>query len=124
MAPKSLSESAKANPTALGDPVSLKAETSDTEPTQKSQTKSPTDLDTIAPSPTEGDLSSDSDSGQGSSKKSLKDIANQDLAEAKQGNRSMLGDPVSLKAETTEKDPVENDGRGQITDNKKRDSKL
>lgn len=122
MAPKSLSENAKANPTALGDPVSLKAETSDTEPTQKSQTKSPTDLDTIAPSPTEGDLSNDS--GQGSSKKSLKDIANQDLAEAKKGNRSMLGDPVSLKAETTEKDPVENDGRGQITDNKKRDSKL
>lgn len=36
----------------------------------------------------------------------------------------MLGDPVSLKAETTEKDPIEDDGRGLVTDNKKRDSKL
>jgi hypothetical protein len=122
MAPKSLSESAKSNPTALGDPVSLKAETSDNEPTKKSQTKSRTNLDTIAPSPTEGDLSSDDD--QDSSKKSLKDIAKDDLNEAKKGNRSMLGDPVSLKAETTEKDPIEDDGRGQITGNKKRDSKL
>lgn len=128
MAPRSLSESAKSNPTALGDPVSLKAETSDTDPTEKSQSTSRAGLDTIAPSPTEGDLSqsqSGNDSqGNPKMKKSLKETAEQDLKEAGKGNRSMLGDPVSLKAETTEKDPIEDDGRGLLSDNKKRDSKL
>lgn len=128
MAPKLLSESDKSNPTALGDPVSLKAETSDTDPTEKSQSTSRANLDTIAPSPTEGDLSksqSHNDNQDTSkTKKSLKETAEQDLKGAGKGNRSMLGDPVSLKAETTEKDPIEDDGRGLVTDNKKRDSKL
>lgn len=99
---KSLKESAKSNPTALGDPVSLKAEKSDTSPTEK-----------------------DRPNKDSSDQKSLKDIANQDLNEAKKGNRSMLGDPVSLKAETSDKDPTDGeDGMGSITDRKERDSKL
>lgn len=129
MAPKSLAESAKSNPTALGDPVSLKAENSDTQPTKndrpnksssQSKSKANPDLNTIAPAPTEGDKSEK----DGNSKKSLKDVAEQDLQEAKKGNRSMLGDPVSLKAEKSEKDPIPDDGRGTITGNKGRDSKL
>jgi hypothetical protein len=127
MAPKSLSESAKSNPTALGDPVSLKAETSDTTPTEKdrpneSLSSSRTKLDAIAPSPTEGDLPKSHD--QDSSKKSLKDLARQDLDEARKGNRSLLGDPVGLKAEKVEKDPIKDDGFGGLTDNKKSDSKI
>ncbi|KAL6253196.1 hypothetical protein RBB50_000919 [Rhinocladiella similis] len=100
MAGKTLKESAKSNPTVLGDPVSLKAENSDTEPTEK-------------------DRPNKADKG-----KSLKDVAQQDLQEAKKGNFSMLGDPVSLKAETSERDPVEDDQMGNITDRKERDSKL
>ncbi|KAI1609558.1 hypothetical protein EDD36DRAFT_74856 [Exophiala viscosa] len=100
MAGKSLKDSAKSNPTALGDPVSLKAEKSDTSPTDKDRPNKDND------------------------KKSLKDIANEDLNEAKKGNRSMLGDPVSLKAETSDNDPTSGDDMGSITDRKGRDSKL
>ncbi|KIW55048.1 hypothetical protein PV05_07364 [Exophiala xenobiotica] len=103
---KSLKESAQSNPTALGDPVSLKAEKSNNEPTEQ-----------------------DRPNKAGSDKQSLKDIAQQDLSEAKKGNRSMLGDPVSLKAETSDEDPVKrgdrgDDQMGNITDRKDRDSKL
>ncbi|KAJ9638165.1 uncharacterized protein PV06_04854 [Exophiala oligosperma] len=99
---KTLKElSIKSNPTALGDPVSLKAETSDTEPTEEARPNKAVD-----------------------GGKSLKDIAQQDLQEAKTGNRSMLGDPVSLKAETSDKDPFEDDQMGGLTDRKERDSKL
>ena len=110
---KSLKESAKSNPTALGDPVSLKAEKSNNEPTEEDRPNK-----------------AGSGSGSGRDKKSLKDIAQQDLSEAKKGNRSMLGDPVSLKAETSDKDPVkggdrgDGDHMGNITDRKDRDSKL
>lgn len=120
MAPKLLSESDKSNPTALGDPVSLKAENSDSSPTD--QYRSRANLAAFAPSPTEGDLSKSD--GQDDSKKSLKDSAKRDLHEAVQGNRSMLGDLVSLKAETTARDPIKDDGLGGLTDNMKRDSKL
>ncbi|KAJ9504138.1 hypothetical protein LTR99_005932 [Exophiala xenobiotica] len=109
---KSLKESAQSNPTALGDPVSLKAEKSNNEPTEQDRPNKA------------GKANSESDSD----KKSLKDIAQQDLSEAKKGNRSMLGDPVSLKAETSDKDPVKGSDRGDqmgnITDRKDRDSKL
>ncbi|KIW85099.1 hypothetical protein Z517_00487 [Fonsecaea pedrosoi CBS 271.37] len=76
----SLKDAVISNPTALGDPVSLKAEQSDTSPTEQKD--------------------------QGGSTQSLKQRAEQDLNEAKKGNRSMLGDPVSLKAETSDRDPV------------------
>lgn len=127
MAPKLLSESAKSNPTALGDPVSLKAETSDTTPTEddrsdRSRSSSRTDLDAVAPSPTDGELPKGHD--QDSSKKTLKDLAKQDINEARKGNRPLLGDPVSLKAEKADKDPVKDDGFGGLTDNRMRDSKL
>src|SRR5690349_12003575 len=126
MARKSPSKSAKSDLTGLGDPVSLKVENIDNPPTEKnrpneSRSSSRANPKAIAPSPTECDLSKSQD--QDSSKKSLKDLAKQDLNEAKKGNRSMLGDPVSLKAEKSDKNPIEDDALGRITDNKKRDSK-
>ncbi|KEF56695.1 uncharacterized protein A1O9_06884 [Exophiala aquamarina CBS 119918] len=90
--------------------------------TDREQSNSRPKLAIVAPSPTEGDLSNSED--RHSSKKSLKDIAKQDLNEAARSNRSMLGDPVSLKAETADRDPVKDDGLGGLTDKKKRDSKL
>ncbi|EMF16655.1 uncharacterized protein SEPMUDRAFT_33315, partial [Sphaerulina musiva SO2202] len=76
---KSLKDVAKENPTLIGDPVSLKAETSNT-----------------------GDLDGD-DAQQGGKKgkKSLKELA--------KGNPSQLGDPVSLKAETSDTEPTDQD---------------
>ncbi|RVX72747.1 hypothetical protein B0A52_04146 [Exophiala mesophila] len=124
---KTLAESVKSNPTALGDPVSLKAEASDTSPTESDRPsqktargKTASSLQNIAPSPTEEDLS-DRNAG---AKPSLKETAQRDLQQAKEGNRSMLGDPVSLKAEKSSKDPVGDDGMGGVTGNKSRDSKL
>lgn len=51
-----------------------------------------------------------------SNKKSLKQIAEDKL---KQGNASQLGDPVSLKAETADSSPTEND-RGAAGNEKSR----
>lgn len=110
---KSLKDAAKSNPTALGDSVSLKAEKSDSSPTKDDQ-----------PNTKDGRNDNKSQTDSESGKKSLKQVANEDLDEAKKGNRSMLGDPVSLKAETTDEDPVKDDKIGSITGNKGRDSKL
>lgn len=134
MARKTLSEMVKSNPTALGDPVSLKAETSDTSPTEndrpnqtkpnKPNSKTASSMQNIAPSPTEEDLAGKDTVANTKSKPSLKETAQRDLQQAEKGNRSMLGDPVSLKAETSHKDPVGDDGMGGVTGNKSRDSKL
>jgi hypothetical protein len=88
--------SLKKNPTALGDPVSLKAETSDTKPTEKDQ-------------PNSGSATEE--------KRSLKEMA--------QSNPTMLGDPVSLKAETSDTEPTPDD-RGALGTQKeqKRQSKI
>lgn len=147
---KSLKDVAKENPTLIGDPVSLKAETSNTEPTDQdrgakstSKSSSSSHKSTPAPSPTEGDLDSrnnssslknqdlagtggkrlpdhisaapaptegdldgdDAQQGGKKGKKSLKELA--------KGNPSQLGDPVSLKAETSDTEPTDQD-RGAL----------
>ncbi|OCT49972.1 hypothetical protein CLCR_07696 [Cladophialophora carrionii] len=141
---KSLKESAASNPTALGDPVSLKAEKSDTSPTEQDRPNQ-TGGNTIehdkpnqsaqdpalqggggggGPSsraqgvkqlaPTEQDInqSTQNPTLQPSDKhnQSLKELAKKDLGQAEKGNRSMIGDPVSLKAETSDTDPVKDGG--------------
>lgn len=93
------------NATQLGDPISLKAETSDS---------SPTDDDRGAA----GDKREEGvASGQQMERKSLKEVA--------ESNPTMLGDPVSLKAETADSEPTEED-RGAMSkeDRKKVGSKL
>nr|POE47566.1 hypothetical protein CFP56_00897 [Quercus suber] len=86
---KSLKSLAEKNPTQIGDPVSLKAETSSTEPTKD-----------------------DKPNKQGG-EKSLKDIAQDKLKK----NPSALGDPVSLKAETSNSEPTPDD-RGALREKK------
>ncbi|KJY00962.1 hypothetical protein TI39_contig307g00074 [Zymoseptoria brevis] len=78
---KSLKDLAKENPTQIGDPVSLKAETSKTEPTNQDRPN------------------------KGKEEKSLKEIAEDDLKH----NPTALGDPVSLKAETSDTEPTDQD---------------
>ncbi|KAI5370132.1 hypothetical protein Slin15195_G010100 [Septoria linicola] len=137
---KSLKEVAKENPTQIGDPVSLKAETSQNQPTDQdkpneggkpsgsSTAPAPTEGDgegqpklknqdlagtggkklpyniSSAPAPTEGDLDKEDDG------KSLKQIAQQKI---NKGNPTQLGDPVSLKAETSQTEPTDQD-RGAL----------
>jgi len=107
MAP-SLKDTAKqdleSNRSALGDPVSLKAEKSDTEPTEQ-----------------------DRGAGQQDGK-SLKDLAQEKLHDNK--NATMLGDPVSMKAETSSTEVTEHDRgaagpQGDLRkESPKKDSKL
>ncbi|EXJ61938.1 hypothetical protein A1O7_02369 [Cladophialophora yegresii CBS 114405] len=152
---KTLKESAASNPTALGDPVSLKAEKSDTSPTEQDRpNKSPeAKIEQDKPNqsaqnpalqggvngvkqlaPTEQDINQSTQNPtlqpSGKHSASLKELAQKDLGQAEKGNRSMIGDPVSLKAETSDTDPVKDGaeeedgtGRGGKT-GKGRDSKL
>ena len=75
-------EKSKTNPTQLGDPISLKAETSDNEPT-------------------ENDRPNKSIQGR---------AVNQAPGEKKKDKPTQLGDPVSLKSETSNSEPTEHDG--------------
>lgn len=77
------------NPSQLGDPVSLKAETSNTQPT-------------------ENDLGAKG--GKAGGEQTLKQKAESQL---QKGNPSQLGDPVSLKAETADSEPTADD-RGAL----------
>ncbi|CZT17090.1 uncharacterized protein RCC_02922 [Ramularia collo-cygni] len=83
---KSLKEIAQQNPTQLGDPVSLKAETSNTEPTDQDR-------------PVKGQ-------SKEQPKKTLKQMV--------EANPTALGDPVSLKAEKSDTEPTDQD-RGALS---------
>ncbi|KXT03942.1 hypothetical protein AC578_9273 [Pseudocercospora eumusae] len=84
---------ARENPSQLGDPVSLKAETSDT------------DLD----------RPNTNHDKENSGRTSLKRMAEEKLKR----NPSALGDPVSLKAETSDTEPTDQDrGAGSLSSGK------
>ncbi|KAK3113510.1 hypothetical protein LTR53_009116 [Teratosphaeriaceae sp. CCFEE 6253] len=76
-------ETQSAAPSQLGDPVSLKAETSASEPTEQDKPNK----------------------AAGSEHKSLKESMQDSLKH----NPTALGDPVSLKAETSDTEPTEED---------------
>ena len=82
-----------ANPTQLGDHVSLKAEVADS---------TPTDNDRGAQSPP-----SDNQAAPSAPPKTLKELT--------KANPTQLGDPVSLKAETAESEPTDNDRGAGLT---------
>lgn len=101
---KSLADLAKSNPTQLGDPVSLKAETSSTTPTdQDKPNKSP-------------DAAGRNAGGTSEGKKTL--------AEAAMSNPTMLGDPVSLKAEVSASEVTEEDRGARGVKGKPHSSKI
>ncbi|KAL3423632.1 hypothetical protein PVAG01_05379 [Phlyctema vagabunda] len=104
----------KTNPSQLGDPVSLKAETADSEPTNQDRGASSSsssslkdEIKKVAPAPTEGDTDGRgiSAGANGGGHKTLRQRAMQKLDE----NPSQLGDPVSLKAETSNSEPTSDD---------------
>jgi len=96
---KSLKQIAKEKnstaPSQLGDPVSLKAETEDSQPTE-------------ADKPNKKPNKTDEQGQQGEKPKEQKS-----LKELAQGNPSQIGDPVSLKAETSNTEPTKDD-RGTL----------
>jgi hypothetical protein len=95
---KSLKDLAKdANPSMLGDPVSLKAEISDTQPTDEDM---PNKASRARPVGDEG-----AKEGQDA------------------GNRSQLGDPVSLKAERSGTEVTEQDRGSRGTETESRNGK-
>ena len=99
---------ASGNATQLGDPISLKAETSDNIPTPEKAG---------AKGSHEDPKQSSSDAKPGSQSPS-KDSKHETLKEiVKETNPTMLGDPISLKAETSDTEPTEND-RGALHDKK------
>jgi hypothetical protein len=101
-------ETNEANPSQLGDPVSLKAETSSNSPTSQDRgaSSSPcnSEINKIAPAPTKGNRGGDRKGGI-DGHKTLRQRAMEKLDE----NPSQLGDPVSLKVETAESEPTDND---------------
>ncbi|KAI0466660.1 hypothetical protein F4859DRAFT_518913 [Xylaria cf. heliscus] len=99
-----------ANPSQLGDPISLKAENSDTVPTDEEDGARPS--------------SSSPSNPQGSGGETLREKAAKKL-NGPDANPSQLGDPVSLKNETSPGVPTDSE-RGAKSEEEaaKRDSKL
>ncbi|KAK2055263.1 hypothetical protein LY76DRAFT_578524 [Colletotrichum caudatum] len=113
------------NPSQLGDPVSLKAEVSQLSPTEddlganskrgSSGGKGGAAGAGAGGGGAAGAKNSDGSPVRGPEKKRLKEVAEENL---EAGNPTQLGDPVSLKAETSETEP-----RGEA-DGQRRASKL
>ncbi|KXH26229.1 hypothetical protein CSIM01_03607 [Colletotrichum simmondsii] len=109
------------NPSQLGDPVSLKAEVSKLSPTEgdlgaAADSKPPSGSQSKGSGGPAGAKNSDGSPVQDYDKRRLKDVAKEDL---ESGNPSQLGDPVSLKAEVTKKDPAPGRADGQRVEKSK-----
>ncbi|KAI0975272.1 hypothetical protein F4678DRAFT_321760 [Xylaria arbuscula] len=109
-----------ANPSQLGDPISIKAENSETVPTDDEAGASSSPSSSSKSLPSSKSLSSNnSGGGETLREKAAKKLNGPDA------NPSQLGDPISLKNETSPGIPVESE-RGADCQEKvvKRDSKL
>lgn len=104
-----------ANPSQLGDPISLKAESSEHVPTEeeKGATK------TSESSPDPGGIEKNGQNGKSKGDESLREKAVKKL-HGPDANPTQLGDPISLKAETTDDIPTD----GEEGAHSKRESKL
>ncbi|KAI0877157.1 hypothetical protein GGS24DRAFT_159026 [Hypoxylon argillaceum] len=99
-----------ANPTQLGDPISLKAETSDYVPTEEEGGDG-------LPSPSPSAMS------HGSKNETLREKAAKKL-KGPDANPSQLGDPISLKNETSPGVPASSERGTESEEVIERDSKL
>ncbi|EQB57429.1 hypothetical protein CGLO_02465 [Colletotrichum gloeosporioides Cg-14] len=100
--PERLKHVAAGNPSQLGDPVSLKAEVSKLVPTEGEQGAQSSGGASDKKGGVLGAKNSDGSPVQDKEKKRLKQIAEENN---EAGNPSQLGDPVSLKAETSSTEP-------------------
>ncbi|OHW98201.1 hypothetical protein CSPAE12_02983 [Colletotrichum incanum] len=107
------------NPSQLGDPVSLKAEVSQLSPTENdlgANSKQSSPPSKPSKGGAAGAKNSDGSPVQGPEKKRLKQVAEENM---EAGNPSQLGDPISLKAETSSAEP-----RGEADGQRRERSKL
>lgn len=108
-----------ANPSQLGDPISLKAESSDTNPTKDeagAKSTSPSSSSSSSSQAQKSHVSPASKSGGG---ETLREKATKKL-HGPDANPSQLGDPISLKAETSDNVPKPDEAGAKG----KRESKL
>jgi hypothetical protein len=107
-----------ANPSQLGDPISIKAETSDYMPTEEAEGAPSSRTSPISPS------KSHAKSGEGEGgDETLREKAAKKL-NGPDANPSQLGDPISLKNETTPGVPVDGEQGTVSEDVTRQDSKL
>ncbi|GAP85271.1 hypothetical protein SAMD00023353_1002530 [Rosellinia necatrix] len=114
-----------ANPSLLGDPVSLKAESSDTVPTDEelgAATSPPPPPPPPPPASSAGRRGS-GDDGSGRGGETLREKAVKKLG-GPDANPSQLGDPISLKNETSPSVPTESERGAEGEEVVRRDSKL
>ncbi|KAI1323562.1 hypothetical protein F5Y16DRAFT_336329 [Xylariaceae sp. FL0255] len=110
-----------ANPSQLGDPISLKAEASDNVPTDdakgagSSSSNTPSSDSSSSPPPAR--------SPDGGKDETLREKASKKL-HGPEANPSQLGDPISLKNETSDGVPVDRESGAQSEKVVQRDSKL
>ncbi|KAH9894673.1 hypothetical protein F4778DRAFT_285695 [Xylariomycetidae sp. FL2044] len=106
-----------ANPSQLGDPISIKAEQSDNIPTENAKgaqtTGGPGGDDNKDSNPSRDAAAKKPEGGETLREKATKKLHGPDA------NPSQLGDPISMKAETSENAPTEEEEGAA-----KRDSKL
>ena len=101
----------KHNPSALGDPISIKSETTPSEHDLQGSGSPDTQTTPKDNEKKQEQQQAPKDSQRKGDGKSLKEVA-------EAANPSMLGDPVSLKAETSETEVTEGD-RGALRDGEK-----
>jgi len=108
-----------ANPSQLGDPTSLKAETSDSNPAPGHEMNQPGGQDlpqkTRTPPPSSGGSHEEKMlRGEGKGGHHVRGMMTDEIREgrAKKPGKSLEGDATSLKAETVDRDPVDHDNGG------------
>ncbi|KAI8961286.1 hypothetical protein F5Y11DRAFT_348685 [Daldinia sp. FL1419] len=104
-----------ANPSQLGDPISVKAEQSDTVPTEGEEGAAK-----ASQSPSHESKQS-RENGKGNNKDAGNETLREKAVKKLQGpdaNPSQLGDPISLKAETTDDAPTEGEEGARRKDSK------
>ncbi|KAI1743250.1 hypothetical protein F4680DRAFT_371336 [Xylaria scruposa] len=107
-----------ANPSQLGDPISIKAETSDTAPSEEEDS-----ANSSSSSPPSSASSSRSSNSKNSGDETLREKATKKL-NGPDANPSQLGDPISLKNETSPGVPADSERGVKSEEVVKRDSKL
>ncbi|KAI1205646.1 uncharacterized protein F4807DRAFT_278092 [Annulohypoxylon truncatum] len=103
-----------ANPSQLGDPISRKAEQSENVPTDEERGASKTSESSFG-----GPTKISNKNGKSNGDESLREKAVKKL-HGPQANPTQLGDPISLKAETTDDNPTDREDGAHS----KRNSKL
>ncbi|KAI6083974.1 hypothetical protein F4821DRAFT_243789 [Hypoxylon rubiginosum] len=101
-----------ANPSQLGDPISMKAETSDQMPTEEEQGAQGSPQSSSKNTDKPGKKNWNHENHETLREKAMKKLHGPDA------NPSQLGDPISMKAETSDKMPADSEEGAHNHDSK------